>query len=217
MRRSLALVLLLSTIDLRVSTPTSPLGDVLFGQTRAGILALLYSRPDESFYIREIGRRLHASVGAVQRELATLSRVGLVSRSKIGSQVFFQANQNSAVFGEMRALVAKTVGVFHVLRSALQPLATRIAVAFVYGSIARREEKLSSDVDLMIIGDVTLDDVLVQLGSIEISLGRTVNPTVYSIGEYKSKLGSRNHFLNAVSRGEKVFLLGDEDELRKMG
>lgn len=200
-----------------MSTTTSSLGDVLFGQTRAGILALLYGHPDESFYIREIARRLRASVGAVQRELTTLSRVGLVIRSKIGSQVFFQANQNSAVFAEMRALVAKTVGIFHVLRSALQPLGARIAVAFVYGSIARHEEKSDSDVDLMVIGEVTLDEVLVQLGSIDIYLGRTVNPTVYSIAEYKSKLGSRNHFLNTVSHGEKVFLLGDEDELRKMG
>ena len=28
---------------------------------------------------------------------------------------------------------------------------------------------------------------------------------------------SGNHFLNAVIRGEKVFLFGDQDELRKMG
>jgi predicted nucleotidyltransferase len=195
----------------------SSLGDVLFGQTRAGILSLLYSHPDESFYIRDIARRLPASVGAVQRELQTLSRVGLVTRSKIGNQVFFQINQNSAVFREMRVLVAKTVGIFHVLRAALENLAKRIAVAFVYGSIARGEETSSSDVDLMIIGEATLDEVIAQLEGIETALGRTVNPTVYSPAEYGSKLRSRNHFLSTVGKGAKVFLLGDEDELRKMG
>jgi predicted nucleotidyltransferase len=198
-------------------TRAGSLGDLLFGHTRGGILALLYTRPDDSFYVRQIARHLSGSVGSVQRELETLSKVGLISRSRIGSQVFYQANHNSAVFGDIRALVAKTVGIFYVLRSALEPLAKRISVAFVYGSIARQEEKADSDVDVMIVGRVTLEEVLVQFGSIEASLGRTANPTVYSVAEYKSKLVSGNHFLNAVIRGKKVFLFGNEDELREMG
>ena len=198
-------------------TDTKTLGEVLFGQTRGGILALLFSRSDESFYVRQLARQFGPSVGAVQRELENLSRVGLISRSRLGSQVFYQAKRNSPVFAEMRELLAKTVGIFHILRSALEPVAKRIAVAFVYGSIARREEKADSDVDVMIIGKVTLDDVLVQFGNIEASLGRAVNPTVYSVAEYRSKLDGGNHFLNAVIRGDKVFLVGDEDELRKVG
>ncbi|MFZ1136357.1 MAG: nucleotidyltransferase [Candidatus Korobacteraceae bacterium] len=198
-------------------TDSGSLGDVLFGQTRGGILALLYSRTDESFYVRQIARSLGISVGSVQRELENLSKVGLINRSQIGNQVFYRANQNSPVFGEIRALVAKTVGTFHVLRSALEPLAKRITVAFVYGSLAHQQEKADSDVDVMIIGKVTLDEVLAQLDSTEASLGRTVNPTVYSIAEYKSKFAGGNHFLNAVIRGKKVFLFGDEDELREMG
>lgn len=117
----------------------------------------------------------------------------------------------------MRELLAKTVGIFHALRAALEPLAKQIAVAFVYGSIARREEKAGSDVDLMIVGKVSLDEVLEQLSKVEASPGRSVNPTVYSVPEYKSKVASENHFLNAVIRGQKVFLFGDEDELREMG
>jgi predicted nucleotidyltransferase len=134
-------------------TDAKSLGEVLFGQTRGDILALLYSRPDESFYVRQLARQLSTSVGALQRELANLSRVGLISRSRLGSQVFYQANRDSPVFTEMRELLAKTVGIFHALRAALEPLAKQIAVAFVYGSIARREEKAGSDVDLMIVGN----------------------------------------------------------------
>ena len=198
-------------------THTAFLGELLFGQTRGAILALLYSRPDESFYVRQLARQLSTSVGAVQRELANLSRVGLISRSRLGSQVFYQANRDSPVFAEMRELLAKTVGIFHALRAALEPLAKQIAVAFVYGSIARREEKAGSDADLMIVGKVSLDEVLEQLSNVEASLGRSVNPTVYSVPEYKSKVASENHFLNAVIRGRKVFLFGDEDELGEMG
>ena len=195
----------------------SGLGDLLFGRTRGAILALLYGRADQSFYTRQIAREVDASVGAVQRELENLSKVGLIVRNSIGSQVFYQANRDAPIFQEMRALVNKTIGVFSVLRSALQSLSKQIVVAFVYGSVAREQETAQSDVDLLVVGKATLDDILSRLSTVEKSVGRPINPTVYSVAEFKSKLASGNHFLNAVLKGQKVFLLGDEDELRKMG
>ena len=131
------------------------LADLLFGRTRGAILALLYGKADQSFYTRQIAREVDGSVGAVQRELENLSKVGLTVRSAVGSQVFYQANRDAPIFREMHALGNKTIGVFgvfSVLRSALHPLAKRILVAFVYGSVARAEETGQSDVDLMLLG-----------------------------------------------------------------
>ncbi len=198
-------------------TARNSVADTLFSQTRSGVLGLLYGRPDEKFYTRQIARQLAVSVGPVQRELEKLSQAGLILRSAVGNQVFYQANGESPVFPEMRALVAKTIGVFQVLRSALEPVSQQITIAFVYGSIARREESAASDVDLMIIGTATLEDVLLRLSDAEATLGRPVNPTVYSTSEFKSKLATGNHFLNSVIRGSKEFLIGNEDELGKMG
>jgi len=138
----------------------SGLGDLLFGRTRGAILALLYGRADQSFYTRQIAREVDASVGAVQRELENLSKVGLIVRNSIGSQVFYQANRDAPIFQEMRALVNKTIGVFSVLRSALQSLSKQIVVAFVYGSVAREQETAQSDFDLLVVGKATLDDIL---------------------------------------------------------
>ncbi len=126
-------------------------------------------------------------------------------------------NQRHPVFSEMRALVGKTVGAFNILHSALEPLSEQITVAFVYGSVARQEETGESDIDAMIIGKVKLDEVLSRLSDVETALGRAVNPTVYSVQEFKGKLRAGNHFLKAVLNGKKVFLIGNEDELRKMG
>ena len=193
------------------------LADLLFGRTRGAILALLFGHADQSFYTRQIAREVNASVGAVQRELENLSKVGLIIRSSVGSQVFYQTNRDAPIFREMQALVNKTIGIFSVLRSALHPLAKRVLVAFVYGSVAREEETAQSDVDLMIVGKATLDEILSRLSTVEKSIGRPINPTVYSVEEFKSKLASGNHFLTAVLKGQKVFLLGDEDELRKVG
>src|SRR5207302_11473843 len=135
----------------------------------------------------------------------------------VGSQVFYQANRNAPIFREMQALVNKTVGIFSILQAALHSLSKQIAVAFVYGSVAREEETTQSDVDLMVVGKATLDEVLSRLSPVEKSIGRPINPTVYSVAEFKSKIASGNHFLTAVLKGEKEFLLGDEDELRKVG
>ena len=90
-------------------------------------------------------------------------------------------------------------------------------MAFVYGSVAREQETSHSDFDLMVVGKATLDEILSRLSTVEKSIGRPINPTVYSVEEFKSKLASGNHFLTAVLRGQKIFLLGDEDELRKVG
>jgi uncharacterized protein len=111
----------------------------------------------------------------------------------VGSQVFYPANRDAPVFREMHALVNKTIGVFgvfSVLRSALHPLAKRILVEFVYGSVARAEETAQSDVDLMLVGKATLNEVLSRLSTVEKSIGRPINPTVYSVLEFKSKLAS---------------------------
>lgn len=196
---------------------TAVLADVLFGRTRGAILALLYGHADESFYTRQIGRQINASVGAIQRELETLVKVGLIRRSTVGNQVFYQVNKDAPVFPEMRGLVNKTVGAVSVLRASLEPISNQIVVAFVYGSVARGDETAESDIDLMIVGKAELENVLSCLSGAEKTLGRAINPTTYSAAEFRSKLASGNHFLNTLMKGPKVFLIGGDDELRKVG
>ena len=130
-------VLDLSTIVLEMRTQLTSVGDLLFGQTRGRVLALLYGAPDEPLFVRQIARLAETSVGTVQRELALLTDAGLIKRSALGSQVFYQANQEHPDFPELRALLAKTAGVFQMLKAALAPFSARINLAFVYGSVAR--------------------------------------------------------------------------------
>jgi predicted nucleotidyltransferase len=195
-----------------IRAPDAPLSNLLFGQTRGRILSTLYGDPDAAFYVRQIARRVAVSAGSVQRELITLADAGLISRSQIGSQVFYRANRDHPAFAELHALLAKTAGVFHQLAEALAPLSRAIEFAFVYGSFARGEEKSGSDVDLMVVGQVTLDQLLERLAPAERALGRPVNPAVYSSEEIRSKLKGGNHFLKAIQRGDKTFLIGDEHE-----
>src|SRR5438105_15756539 len=126
-------VLILSTIVLGMSTYNG-LADLLFGRTRGAILALLFGHADQSFYTRQIAREVDASVGAVQRELENLSKVGLIVRNSVGSQVFYQANRDAPIFRELQGLVNKPVGILSVLRSALNTIATHIYIVYVFVS-----------------------------------------------------------------------------------
>ncbi len=187
----------------------------LFGQTRTAILSLLYGHADESFYLRQLVRETGAGNGAVQREVKQLSDAGLIVRKTVGNMVFYQANRKSPVFSELRGLLLKTAGVRDVLREALAPLKNRIEVAFVYGSIAAQKERADSDVDLMIVGDASFEEVVPRLSSAGKRLRREINPTIYPVREFRSKLDSGSHFLTSVLESKKLFVFGNENELRR--
>ena len=200
-----------------IMSTASPLGSLLFGETRRAVLALLYGHSDEQFYLRELVRRTETALGAAQRELNLLTAAGLVQRVRRGNQVYYQANASNPIFAELKSILTKTAGVRDVIKEALEPLLARIKVAFVYGSVARGNETASSDIDLMVIGDVEFSEVVSCLTDSENKLGREINPTVYPPEEYKRKLKDKNHFLTSTLREKKIFVIGDEDELRRLG
>lgn len=192
--------------------------DVLFGKTRRGVLALLFGRPEESFYLREIARRTEGGIGAVQRELAQLVSADLVCREPRGNQVWFRANPLSPVYDELRSLMAKTAGIADVLRSGLADLAagSRIEIAFVYGSVASGTQSAGSDVDLMVIGDVALAELLPALTPLQERLGREITPTTYRSADFRSAYARREHFVRRVLEGPKIMIVGTADELTRV-
>ncbi len=188
---------------------------VLFGKTRRAVLSLLYGHPTEAFYLREIARISGTGLGAAQREMGQLTAAGIVSRRVSGHQVYFQANSKSPIFDDLRSIVTKTFGVADVLRATLDELAG-IRVAFIYGSVARGQEDESSDVDVMVIGDARFSDVVLALAPCQEKLGREVNPTVYPVREFRSRLSGNQPFLRDVLHRNKVFLIGNQSELGKL-
>jgi predicted nucleotidyltransferase/DNA-binding transcriptional ArsR family regulator len=209
----------MDTIVPRMSTAFagSELSAALFGQTRRAILALLYGHPDQSYYLRQLVRSAGIGLGAAQREVKRLNEAGIIHRTVSGHQVFYQANPDCPVFGELKGLMIKTTGVADVLRAALAPLAARVRLAFIYGSVARLAQRNGSDVDVMVVGEPTFGEVVSALGSAQETLAREINPTVYSPPEFRSKLKVGHHFLTAVVGGDKLFLIGDEHELARLG
>jgi predicted nucleotidyltransferase len=194
---------------------SSNLGALLFGSYRREILAELLLHPELSVHVRELARLTGKSAGTLLRELNLLADAGLLVRRPVGNQVHFQANPACPIYEELRGILKKTSGMADVLREALQPLAPKIRSAFVYGSIARGDERPSSDVDLMVVGDARFADVVTALGPASEALRREINPNVYRPGEFAARLADREPFLLRVMEDKKIYLVGEPDDARE--
>jgi predicted nucleotidyltransferase len=187
------------------------LADALFSKVQQRVLGVLFGNPDRSFFANEIIALAGSGTGAVQRELTRLEAAGLLTAKRLGRQKHYQANASAPIFTELRDLVMKTSGMGDVLREALAPLAGKIQAAFVYGSIAKGEFTEASDIDLMIVSDeVTHGDMYSTLEKASRRLGRTVNPTVYTAKEIRSRRQESNAFVSRVLAQPKIWLIGDE-------
>ncbi len=155
-------------------------------------------------------------MGQVQRELARLTRAGILHRFEQGRHVFYQADRRCPVFDELRGLVVKTVAGADHLRHALTDLENRIAVAFVFGSMARGDDRAESDLDLLVVGDVSLQEVVTAIDSTQRTFAREINPIVYPAQELRSKLEGGHHFLTTVLADEKIFIIGTQNELGEL-
>lgn len=194
------------------TTLHSVIADALFSKVRQRVLAVLFGAPDRSFYTNEVIGLAQSGAGAVQRELADLAGAGLLTVRKQGNQKHFQANAASPVFAELRGLVLKTMGLADVLRAALAPLAPQIAQAFVFGSIAKQQDTAASDVDLLVVSDTLgYGDVFAALEGASQTLGRAINPALYTTDDFRARLQGDNAFINRVMQQPKIWLIGQEE------
>ena len=186
--------------------------DALFTKTQQRVLALLFGQPERSFFATELIELTRSGSGAVQRELQRLADSGLVVVTWLGNQKHFQANPAAPVFTELRAIVLKTLGLAEPLRAALAPFGERIHLAIVYGSIAKRADTASSDVDLLVVSDsLALEQMYAALASAERQIARTINVTLYTTEEFRRRRQEGHPFLSKVLSGEHWVLMGELD------
>lgn len=186
------------------------LADALFTRTQQRVLRLLFGQVDRSFFASELIALTRSGSGAVQRELKRLAASGLVTVRDVGRQKHYQANPAAPIFEELRGLVRKTVAVAEPLGEALEPLAEKIELALVYGSVARGEDAATSDIDLLVVADdLTLEALYAALAGVESELARQVNPTLYTKAEFARRRAAGNAFLQRMMGGERLVLIGE--------
>lgn len=189
------------------------LANVLFTKTQQKILGLLYSRSGKTFYLNEIVRLAGVGKGTITRELERMQASGLLSMERIGNQNHYLANKDCPIYLELLGIVKKTFGLTDVIALALSPVAERIDWAFIFGSVASGKETSTSDIDLMIIGDVSFSETVNLLYPVQESLGREVNPKIYRKEEWIQMQKTNDAFVKEVLAKPRIDVVGDVNEL----
>ena len=190
--------------------PTKRLGETLFPKARLAVISQLTQSGDTGLHLREIARRAGLNSKTVMRELHAMRDAGILTAGRVGRQVIYRLNSDCPIYEELRAIIRKTVGLAGVLQEVLAPLSERIELAYVYGSHASGEESAQSDVDLMIVGEVSLREVSAPLRRAGQILKRQVSPTLYRTEEYRVALAKENSFVQQVHEGPRIEIIGGD-------
>ncbi len=193
---------------------TGGIGGLFAGRAIVALLRLFILSPTREFYQRELADLTGERLFLIQRGLTRLVQAGIVDQASRGNRVYYRANQSHPAFQDLKAVIFKTVGVGDTLRAQLGRLGDKVKIAFLYGSVARGEETASSDIDIMLIGNLSGREVASVFAPVKKMLNREINPSVYSAAEFRKNVKQRHPFLTTVLREPKLFLLGDERGLK---
>jgi predicted nucleotidyltransferase len=190
--------------------------EFMFSPYRRRLLATLLLRPDEQFHVRELERMTGISAGSLHRELKAMAAAGLLLREKVGNQVFYQADSRCPIYAELAAIFRKTIGLASLLSDALSGLAGKIDMAFVFGSMASGTQKPASDVDVCVVGDISMLDAVKALSPVQTTLGREINPVVMTAEKFAQQSEKRDRFVMRLRTEPKIFVLGHDDDFAKL-
>jgi predicted nucleotidyltransferase len=198
-------------------TSGGPVLEELFSsQARVAVLKLLLLNAGNRYYLREIASLTEQPVQAVQRELPKLEAIGLLEHTVQGNRKYYQVKRECPIFAELKAIFLKTVGLGDALKEYLGHAKADIRVAFIYGSYARGEESVASDMDLFVVGAIGARELSTALASARSELAREINPVLMTPEEFREKVASGNHFVRSVLEEPKTFLVGNATDLEAL-
>ncbi len=177
-------------------------------KTRVKILTLFILNPDRELHVREIARLTKENINAIRRELTNLEETGLLKSSRKGNMKQYTLNKEMPLYEELASMVLKTEGVAKILKEHLDDLGS-IQTAFIYGSFARHNAQLSSDIDVFIIGTISEKTLISALHDLEKQLSREINYILFTPEEFTSRKRNKDPFVVNVLKEPKVMLQGD--------
>lgn len=193
------------------------LKELFSSEVRIRLLNTFLLNPDTEFYLRELAGKFNISPRHVSLELQNLKKIELINKRISGKQHYYSINKKNPIFHELLAIFIKTIGVKGVVENHLNKYENFIEFAFIYGSIAKGEARADSDIDLMIIGDISgrqISGAMIDVGN---EINREVNFNIISLSEFSSRLKSNDHFINSIYGESKIFILGDQNEFERLG
>lgn len=192
--------------------------DALFGsKTRVKLLHLFLSNPGKSFYVREITRLIDEQINSVRRELANMLSVGVITSDSADNKLYYQVSQRYEHYVALRAIFAgessqalespKGEKSWHKLLADL-PL---IHLAIAAGVLV---EGSSSNIDLLLVGNISPVKLKNAIKKIESAEGRELNYTVLNYEEFYYRRSVRDRFIASILNGKHTVLVDTDNTLK---
>ena len=194
-----------------MSTEAQILKRLFSSKLRVSVLSHFFMNPGESFYVRNLATLLGESAGNLARELNNLEEAGLVQSRAVGNQKHFSLREDSPIHEDLRNLFLKTVGAGGEIRDLLSNV-NDIELAFIFGSFVSGEAHGSSDIDVMIIGEISDRELALLMAELEGRLHREINYMTYSREEAERRIEQEGDFVHEVFRGPRIILIGQSDD-----
>lgn len=188
------------------------LATLFSSRVRARLLAAFFLSPGEKHNAWELSRRLGVNYSAVWKELVRLERLGILTSEQKGNSKDYRVNEICPIAPELQSIILKTEGAGQVIKHRLQQMG-QVKEAFIYGSFASGDADARSDLDLMIIGEVNLDQLAPVISELEKDLTRPINYVIYSEREWNEKIAIQDPFSENVTRAPKIMLIGEDHAL----
>ena len=179
----------------------------LRSKARQRLLVYYFTNPTARHHLRDLAERLNIDPSNLSKELGRLEREGLFRSEVSGRQKYFHLNRDYPLFGEVRSIVAKTIGAVPLLAQSLKKI-EGIEEAYLYGSFARNQQDAASDIDVLVIGRPKGNDLAETVQKLERQLGREINYTVLTRKELESRRDRKDVFLENVWHNKRVSLVG---------
>ncbi len=189
------------------------LSTLITSKSRVEILTWFLTHPGERFHYLQLDKLLKSSRPSIQKELKRLEDARIILSVKEANVRFYWINQDHPLYPELKSIVFKTAGLADYLKDSLTDIGD-VETALIYGSVARNVEDVTSDVDLLVIGDVDMDALHEAIETAEASISREINPTVFTRKEWDARVRIGQAFVTDILANDKIILMGDEDGLR---
>ncbi len=186
---------------------------LITSKTRVKLLTLFLMNPDKEMYIRELVRNTEENINSIRRELSNLEETGILTSKRQGNQKYYKINKKMPIYNELASIILKTEGVAKVLQEKILEIGD-IETAFIYGSFAKKEAGIHSDIDLFIIGTVNEKKMIINIKRLEENFSREINYVLFKPEEIKKRIKDKDPFVSNVLKEPKVMLIGNLDEYR---
>jgi len=183
---------------------------------REKIFAYFLTNPHSKLYVREAARILDVDPGNLAKEMIALENEKIFFSEKRGSLKIYSLNTNHPLFPELKRIAEKTFGAENQLRESLKGI-KNIKIAFIFGSFASKKQDEWSDIDLFFVGNPNEDDLIKKISGLESRLGREINYNIFSLDDLRKKLKRGEVFLKEIIKKPKIFLIGNKNDLEKIG